>query len=109
MRVSPATTRTRFAEPARTASAAARSAVVPARSESPTSAVWTSRRRSSARARIAAACFSLNGYDVDANSTPSTVARSIPWRQSIAAATAIVTASSSQFATAFSGPPGFPP
>ena len=55
---------------------------------------------------IAAPCFSLKGYDVEAKSTPSTVARSMPCRQSMAAATPIVTASSSQLATAFSGPPG---
>jgi len=60
-RVSPATTSTRFAEPALTASAAARSAVAPARSESLMSAVITSRRRSSARATSAAPCFSLSG------------------------------------------------
>lgn len=59
MRVSPMTTSTRFAEPAFTESIAARSALVPARSESPTSAVSTSRRRSSAFATIAAPCFSL--------------------------------------------------
>ena len=105
MRVSPTTTRTRLAEPARTASSAARSAPVPARSESPMSAVLTSRRRSSAVAMIVAPCFSLKANDVEANSTPSIVARSWPRRQSIAAATAIVSASSSQFATAFSGPP----
>src|SRR5437867_8686419 len=33
----------------------------------------------------------------------------MPFRQSIAAATPIVSASSSQLATAFSGPPGLPP
>src|SRR5262245_2381990 len=108
-RVSAATTRTRFAEPARTLSAAVRRAVVPARSESPRSAVSTSRRRSSARAMIAAPCFSLKAYDVEANRTPSTEVRSIPLRQSSAAATPMVTASSSQLATAFSGPPGLPP
>src|SRR6185503_4488891 len=56
---------------------------------------------------IAAPCFSLNGYVVDANSTASTVSRSTPPRQSIAAATPMVMLSSSQLATAFSGPPGF--
>jgi len=56
---------------------------------------------------IAAPCFSLNGYVVDANSTASMVARSMPFRHSMAAATPIVRVSSSQLATAFSGPPGF--
>ncbi len=71
-RQSLATTSTCRAEPAFTASAAARRAVVPARTESAKSAVTTSRRRSSALATTLAACFSLYGYEVDANRTPST-------------------------------------
>ena len=98
-RQSLAMTRTFRAEPALTESTAARSAVVPARSESAKSAVTTSRRRSSALATRLAPCFSLKAYDVEAKSTPSTVARSMPSRQFVAAATAMVTLSSSKFAT----------
>src|SRR5262249_37806844 len=101
-----ATTRTRRAEPALTASTAVRSALVPPRSVSPTSAVCTSRRRSSAFAISAAPCFSLKGYDVDAKTTASTPDLSTPRRQSMAAAPPIVTESSPQLATAFPGPPG---
>ena len=57
-RQSAAMTRTLAALPAVTASTPERSAVVPARSESPKSAVITSRGRSSALAISAAACFS---------------------------------------------------
>ena len=106
IRASLATTSTRRAEPALTASAAVRSALVPPRNVSPTSAVCTSRRRSSAFAISAAPCFSLKGYEVDAKMTASMLDRSTPRRQSMAAATPIVMESSSQLATAFSGPPG---
>ena len=91
--------------PAFTASSAARSAVVPARSEPPKSAVTTSRRRSSALAIRLAPCFSLYGYEVEAKSTPPTV-------RAVDAAQAVGRrrdrhrhASSSKFATARSPPP----
>ena len=55
----------------------------------------------------AAACFSRKGEVVEANSTASTEARSKPRRHATAAATPSVTLSSSNQATAFSGPPSF--
>jgi len=77
MRVLPTTTRTRFADPALTASAAARSAFVPACSESHASAVVTSRRRSRARATITAPCFSLMKLQAVRNTTDAQEAQRI--------------------------------
>ena len=64
-RASLAITSAHFADPAFTASTAARSAEVPARVEPVWSAVWTARPRSRTRATNAAACFSWKGSDLN--------------------------------------------
>ena len=98
-RQSLAITSTFLAEPATTESKADISAVVPARSTSVISAAKMSRRRSNAAAIIEAHCFSAYGGVVVANRSPSISWRARPFRQSMPAATAMLTLSSSKLAT----------